>query len=102
MHGLDIVVHAKNSCCRMPIVSQTAHVGLFAIFYYVEDLQNELCHFKQLYIVWTSVIEMNLDSRASTCSPPLPLPILHMCTYMHTVLALSNDVLLHYGGCIWI
>ena len=31
MHGLDIVVHAKNSCNHVPIVSQTAHVGLLAI-----------------------------------------------------------------------
>ena len=38
MYGLDIVVHANKTCYHMPVVSQTAQVGLFAIFHYVGDL----------------------------------------------------------------
>ena len=41
-------------------VSQTAQEGLFAVFRYVEGLQNELYLFKQLYIIWISEIKMNL------------------------------------------
>ena len=39
MYGLDIVVHANKTCYHMPVVSQTAQVGLFAIFHYVDYLQ---------------------------------------------------------------
>ena len=67
----------------MPIVSQTAHVGLFAIFYCVEGLQNELCLFKQLYIVWISVIELNLYFQELHQHVLLPSPLPYCTCALH-------------------